>query len=69
MAGRLCEELVQAVLPPSDPGRCRHPPVALAVLDDYHMLGSRIVYSVLDAVSEAVFRWGRYPLDWVPDGR
>jgi methanogenic corrinoid protein MtbC1 len=46
MAGRICEELVDDLLPPADVER-RRPRMAIAVLEDYHMLGKRIVYSVL----------------------
>jgi methanogenic corrinoid protein MtbC1 len=49
MSGRLCEELVDAILPPSDPRRVDQPPMAIAVLDDYRLLGKRMVYSVLRA--------------------
>jgi methanogenic corrinoid protein MtbC1 len=49
MSGRMCEEMVDAILPPSDPRRVDQPPMAIAVLDDYHLLGKRMVYSVLRA--------------------
>jgi hypothetical protein len=49
MSGRMCEEMVDAILPSSDPHRVDQPPMAIAVLDDYHLLGKRMVYSVLRA--------------------
>ena len=49
MSGRMCEEMVDVILPPSDPARVDQPPMAIAVLDDYHLLGKRMVYSVLRA--------------------
>jgi methanogenic corrinoid protein MtbC1 len=49
MSGRICEETVDALLPPHDPNRIKQPPMAIVVLDDYHMLGKRIVYSTLRA--------------------
>ncbi|WP_296810637.1 cobalamin-dependent protein [Thiocapsa sp.] len=49
MSGRMCEEMVNAILPPPDPGPVDQPPMAIAVLDDYHLLGKRMVYSVLRA--------------------
>jgi methanogenic corrinoid protein MtbC1 len=49
MSGRMCEEMVDDILPPSDPHRMDQPPMAIAVLDDYHQLGKRMVYSVLRA--------------------
>ena len=43
MSGRLCEELVDTILPPSDLTRKSVPPMAIATLEDYHLLGLRIV--------------------------
>lgn len=47
MAGRICEELVDAHLPPNTSHRTSQPRVAITVLEDYHLLGKRIVYSML----------------------
>jgi methanogenic corrinoid protein MtbC1 len=58
MSGRLCEELVDALLPAS-PGRIAHPPMAIAVLEDYHFLGMRLVYSVLRASGFELYNYGR----------
>jgi methanogenic corrinoid protein MtbC1 len=63
MSGRLCEELVERVLPPSDPDRKRQPRSAIVVLNDYHMLGKRIVYSVLRASGFELFDYGRMDVD------
>lgn len=49
MSGRICEETIDILLPPTDPNRVDQPPMAIVVLDDYHMLGKRIVYSTLRA--------------------
>lgn len=49
MSGRICEELVDVFLPPSDPLRVDQPSMAIAVLDDYHLLGKRMVYAVVRA--------------------
>ncbi len=49
MSGRICEELVDDILPPGDPNRKDQPRMAIAVLLDYHQLGKRIVYSTLRA--------------------
>lgn len=58
MGGRFCEELVDRVLPPSDPDRKHQPRAAIAVLNDYHMLGKRIVYAVLRASGYELFDYG-----------
>jgi methanogenic corrinoid protein MtbC1 len=63
MSGRLCEELVDLLLPPLDPARRDVPPMAIAVLEDYHLLGLRIVYSALRASGFALRNYGRCDLD------
>ena len=59
MSGRFCEELIDRVLPPSDPDRKLQPRSAIVVLSDYHMLGKRIVYSVLRASGFELLVYGR----------
>lgn len=63
MGGRFCEELVDRVLPPSDPDRKHQPRSAIAVLGDYHLLGKRIVYSVMRASGFELFDYGRMDAD------
>ncbi|CAD5375084.1 conserved hypothetical protein [Rubrivivax sp. A210] len=63
MSGRFCEELVERVLPASDPDRKRQPRSAIVVLNDYHELGKRIVYSVLRASGFEIFDYGRMTVD------
>lgn len=65
MSGRICEELVDRLLPPGDPQRKEQPPMAIAALDDYHLLGKRIVYAVLRAAGFAVKDYGRVTADEV----
>ncbi len=59
MSGRFCEELVERVLPASDPSRKNQPRQAIVVLNDYHLLGKRIVYSVMRASGFELFDYGR----------
>ncbi len=59
MAGRMCEGLVDSILPPADPARRHLPPIAIAVLEDYHMLGLRIVYSALRSSGFELRNYGR----------
>ncbi len=59
MSGRLCEEAVDAILPPSDDTRKSMPPLAIAALEDYHLLGLRIVYSTLRASGFSLRNYGR----------
>ena len=49
MSGIICEELIDKILPPQSPVRKSQPKMAIAVFEDYHMLGKRIVYSTLRA--------------------
>ena len=63
MGGRFCEELVERVLPPSDPDRKHQPRSAIVLLSDYHALGKRIVYSVMRASGFELFDYGRMDVD------
>ena len=65
MSGRICEELVDGLLPPGDPQRKDQPSIAIAALDDYHLLGKRIVYSVLRAGGFDLRDYGRATADEV----
>ena len=47
MCGRICVELVDAILPAGDPRRLGRPRTAIAVLEDHHVLGKRVVSAAL----------------------
>jgi methanogenic corrinoid protein MtbC1 len=49
MSGIICEEIIDNLLPPSSPLRIDQPKMAIAVFEDYHLLGKRIIYSTLRA--------------------
>lgn len=63
MSGRFCEDLVEEVLPPSDPDRKHQPRSAIAVLNDFHLLGKRIVYAMLRASGFELFDYGRMEVE------
>lgn len=63
MSGRICEEVVDLLLPPGQPDGRSQPKMAIAVLEDYHMLGKRIVYSVLRANGYELMNYGRLTVD------
>jgi trimethylamine corrinoid protein len=63
MSSRICEDLVARVLPPTAPQRKSLPPHAIVVLNDYHMLGKRIVLSVMRASGFDVLDYGRMDVD------
>lgn len=49
MSGVICEKLIDNILPPKSPVRKNQPKMAIAVLEDFHLLGKRIIYSTLRA--------------------
>jgi len=59
MSGRICEDLVDTLLPVGRLDRKSQPKMAIAVLQDHHLLGKRIVYSVLRASGFDLSDYGR----------
>lgn len=58
MSSRICEEWLER-LQPSRPLLLKsHPPIAIAILDDFHLLGKRIVYSLLRANGYQLLDYG-----------
>ena len=47
MSGRLCEEMMDTIIVSGSTTQQYQAPLAIAVLEDYHVLGKRIVCSVL----------------------
>jgi methanogenic corrinoid protein MtbC1 len=65
MGGRICESLIDMFLPLGDPGRKSEPRLAIAVYEDYHMLGKRLVHSVLRSAGHDLRDYGRVDLESV----
>ena len=63
MAGRICEELALSVLPSGHPDRKHDPKIAIALFEDHHTLGKRMVLSVLKTEGYAVSDWGQVTLE------
>jgi monomethylamine corrinoid protein len=63
MSGRICEEMVDIILPPSDPTRIMQPKMAIVTFEDYHILGKRIVYSALRASGFELANFGQMQAD------
>ncbi len=59
MSSRICEELMLNVPLISNPDRPEHPRMAIAVLEDYHLLGKIIVSSCLRAGGYVFHDYGR----------
>jgi methanogenic corrinoid protein MtbC1 len=67
MSSRICEELVDEILPPKPPDLKNPPRMAIGVLEDYHLLGKRIVYSILRAAGFELLDYGRVTVDELID--
>ncbi len=63
MSSRICEEIIDRVLPPAAPERRSQPRHAIAVLNDYHTLGKRIVLAVMRASGFEILDYGRMGVD------
>jgi methanogenic corrinoid protein MtbC1 len=63
MSARICEELMDSILPPASSLRKRSPTTAICVLLDYHMLGKRIVHSMLRAAGHEILDYGRVTVE------
>lgn len=59
MGGRICEEAVEAILPAPAAGAVPGPRCAIVVLDDYHLLGRRIVLSGLRSAGHHCLDYAR----------
>lgn len=58
IGARICEELLDAALPGAHPDRRSRPRMAVAVLEDHHTLGKRIVYAALRAAGYDLTDYG-----------
>ncbi len=59
MGGRICEEIVDELLPKTASKRVDNPNLGLVVFNDYHTLGKRIVYTFLRASGYEVVDYGQ----------
>jgi methanogenic corrinoid protein MtbC1 len=67
MAGRICETLVDEILPPADPARKNQPKMAICMLVDHHNLGKILVYSLLRASGFDLLDYGTMAVDPLVD--
>jgi methanogenic corrinoid protein MtbC1 len=63
MSGRICERLVDKLLPPDSPARTLRPKLAIVVLEDFHFLGKNLVKSALRASGFDPLDWGHATLE------
>ena len=69
MGGRICEDLVDEILPPGAPERKDQPKMAICVLSDHHILGKVIAYSLLRAGGFDLSDYGTLEVDELVDRR
>ena len=63
MSGRICETLVDKLLPSDSPARIHRPKLAIVVLEDFHFLGKNLVKSALRASGFDPLDWGHTTVD------
>lgn len=63
VSGRIAEDVVGEIFLSSYCFRSGQPKIAIALLDDYHMLGKRIVYTVLQASGFSILDFGRVEVE------
>jgi len=67
MASQIAEKTVGRLFGTAVRAHGDQPPIAIAVLDDYHMLGKRMVVSAVQAAGYDIQDWGRMePAEIVP---
>lgn len=59
MSGRICEELIEELLPAEAANLRNHPRMAIVSLQDHHSLGRRVIYAALRAAGYGVLDFGR----------
>jgi len=55
MVGKICDELIQKILPPSKVEKSN---IAIVTLNDFHLLGKKIVLSILRSVGYDLIDYG-----------
>ncbi|WP_462272359.1 cobalamin B12-binding domain-containing protein [Methanohalophilus sp.] len=63
MAGRIAEQLMDEILPAESPERIDYPKIAITTLGDYHMLGKKVVTSMLRSTGHSIKEYGNMDLD------
>jgi methanogenic corrinoid protein MtbC1 len=63
MSSRICEDIVNHLLPAAPAQQNTPPQLAIVVLSDYHTLGKRIVLSIMRASGFDILDYGRMEVD------
>lgn len=59
MSAKICEELINTILPTESPDVKNHPKMAIMVFEDYHILGKKIVHSIIRASGYNLIDWNQ----------
>lgn len=59
MGGKICEEIIDKLIPQTNTKRINDPKIAIVVYKDYHLLGKRIVSTFLRASGYEVLDYGQ----------
>lgn len=59
MSGKICEDLVNSLFYNTNLTNKKHPKTAIVVLEDYHLLGKRIVLSMLRSSAYSIIDFGQ----------
>lgn len=63
MSGKICEEIIDRLLIEESSVTLNPIRIGIVVLDDFHLLGKRIVYSVLRSAGYSLLDYGRMTVD------
>jgi methanogenic corrinoid protein MtbC1 len=63
MIGKISEKILDSILPKDHPERKRQPKMAITVLNDYHVLGKKIIYSQIRSSGYELIDYGRTTVD------
>jgi len=58
MSGKICEEFIEREISHENFSYRKSPHIAIAVLEDYHLLGKRILYSILKTAGYKISDYG-----------
>jgi len=63
MSSRICEEFIDGTISSKSVEYKKSPKIAIAVLEDHHILGKRIIYSILKAAGYYIYDYGTVSVD------
>jgi len=67
MAARIAEQLMDEILPDASPERIDYPKIAITTLGDYHMLGKKVVTSMLRSTGHSIKEYDNMGINLLVD--